>query len=504
MAAADENTSSGTGAVASEPATGSRSGSALALPRGLVSREKRTISLPRVTLGPFFAWLAIAAIVAATAAIAVFASAGPSILVPRSTATFPGWLAGPLHGIFGHLPNDRPTLELGMSLVLVGLLVPYLLALASVRSISMRALWIVIGVLSVLLLLTPPLQLTDLFNYLGYARLGALHHLNPYAHVIAEARRDPVYLFASWHNLHSPYGELFTLLTYPLGLLSLPLAYWILKVVTVVAAIAGLWSVSVCARRLGRDPRVAVAFIAFNPIFLIYAVGGFHIDLLMFLGFAAALALFFNRRDLAAGGALLAAIAVKFTAVLLLPFMLVAAREWGRRARMIAGIALALIPLAALSLWLFGSHLPNISDQNRILTQFSIPNVLGLLLGVGGGTRAVLRDMEIIVFVVAAYQLVRALLDADRDWLAGAGWATLALIASAAWLMPWYVIWLLPLAALARSTTLRVVAVTLTLYLVLTLGPYTTYALNQHRLDLLSTPAGQASKTLEHKLESTP
>src|SRR5205823_5782239 len=199
--------------------------------------------------------------------------------------------------------------------------------------------------------------LTDLFNYLGYARLGALHHLNPYTHVIGEGTRDPVFLLSSWHNLHSPYGELFMLILYPLGLISLSLAYWTLKVVTVIAAVAALWLISLCARRLGRDPRVAVAFVALNPVFLIYAIGGFHEDLLMFLGAAAALALFLGRRDVAAGASLLAAIAIKFTAILLLPFMFVVGRDWGRRARLVVGLVLVLIPLAALSLWQFGTHL---------------------------------------------------------------------------------------------------------------------------------------------------
>lgn len=489
--------------AASNPKTSSPRG-AVALPRAISSGRRLSLSLPRIAVGPYFAWLALAAIVAATAAVAVFASAGPSILVPRSTAVFPGWLAGPLHGLFGQLPSDRATLELGMSALLVGMLIPYLVALVSVHTITMRALWVVIGVLAVLLLLTPPLQLSDLFNYLGYGRLGALHNLNPYTHVIAEARRDPIFLLASWHNLRAPYGELFVLLLYPLGLLSLPLAYWTLKVLTVIAAVAGLWLVSVSAKRLGRDPRVAVAFVALNPVFLLYAIGGFHEDLLMFLGSTAAIALFLNRRDLSAGASLLAAIAIKFTAVLLLPFMFLAGRGWDRRARLVAGVVLAAIPLAAISLWLFGAHLPNIADQNRILTQFSIPNVIGLLLSVGGGTHSVLRVMELVVILVSAYQLLRMLLDPDRDWLAGAGWATLALIASVAWLMPWYVLWLLPLAALARSTMLRVVAVTLTLFLALTLGPDTTYQLGLHNVNLLNTPAGKASAVIEHKLESGP
>ena len=40
------------------------------------------------------------------------------------------------------------------------------------------------------------------------------------------------------------------------------------------------------------------------------------------------------------------------------------------------------------------------------------------------------------------------------DWIAGAGWAALALLVTAASLLPWYVAWLLPLAALGRDRRL--------------------------------------------------
>jgi hypothetical protein len=53
--------------------------------------------------------------------------------------------------------------------------------------------------------------------------------------------------------------------------------------------------------------------------------------------------------------------------------------------------------------------------------------------------------MNVLIVLVVGYQLLRR-----RDWLSGAGWATLALLASLGWLMPWYVIWLLPLARCAR------------------------------------------------------
>lgn len=446
------------------------------------------------------AWVAIGVLIAVIAATALFAASGPSILVPRSTVSFPGWMAGPLHGLFGHLPETRSALEVWSSVALIGMFCAYGVLLVCIRTLSMRAIWIVVGVLCALLLLTPPLQLTDVFDYLGYARLGALHGLNPYTHVLAAVSQDPSYVFSTWHNLHSPYGELFTALSYPLGLVPLSVATWTLKVATIAAAGGLLWLIAVCARRLGRDPRFPVAFIAFNPIFLAYALGGFHNDLFMLLASTGAIALFLARRDRAAGALLIVAVAIKFMALLILPFMVLAAWRDGRRWRVLTGAVLAAVALVALSLLLFGATLPNVAQQTKILTQFSIPNLVGLAFGVGGGTHTVLRDMTILVGLVTIYQLVRYARDSRRDWIAGSGWATVALIASASWLMPWYVIWVLPLAALGRSRALRVTAVVATLFLILTLSPGTTYLLSANNVSLLHTPAGRASRALQHKL----
>ena len=149
--------------------------------------------------------------------------------------------------------------------------------------------------------MSPPLQLNDVWNYLGYARLGALHHFNPYTHVIRQEFFDPVYAFSTWHNLRSPYGSLFTALTYPLAFVSLPVAYWTLKVVTVLLSLCFIALVWQCARQLGRDPRFAVVFVAFNPIYLIYAVGGFHNDFFMLVPSMGAISLMLARRDRAVG-----------------------------------------------------------------------------------------------------------------------------------------------------------------------------------------------------------
>ncbi len=465
-----------------------------ALPRMPAGVSER---LPRVhvAFGPTAGRVAIGILVVATLAVVAGAAAGPSILVPRSVDAFPNWEAGPLHDVFTRVITNPKTLGLVFSGVLAVMVLAYGVALGAVRTLSMRTIAIAVVALHAILLLSPPLQLTDLFNYLGYARLGGLHDLNPYTHVISQELFDPVYRFASWHGLRSPYGWLFTALTYPMASVSLPVAYWTLKIATVLMSLGFVALIWQCARQLGRDPRFAVAFVAFNPIFLIYAVAGFHNDFFMLVPMLGAVSLLLTRRDRGAGAVLMLAVAVKFTAVLLLPFLLVAARTRQRRIAVLVGAALGAIPLAALSLALFGLSIPNLAQQSSVLTGFSIPNLFGLLVHIGGATPLLLKVAAVGVVLVVAHQFYR-----NRDWLAGAGWATLALIASLGWLMPWYVIWLLPLAALGTSVRLRQVAALLSVFLLLTFIPATAIYMSDHHINLLSTQAGQAASSLQYKL----
>lgn len=467
---------------------------AVTLPRVSIDLRAR-LPRVRVSLGPRSGIAAIGVLGVCALAIVATAAAGPSILVPRSVQTFPGWEAGPLHYLAARLILNPQTLGLAFSAVLVLMLVAYGVALAALRSLSMRTIAIAVVALNLIMLLSPPMQLTDLFNYLGYARLGGLHALNPYAHGIRPETFDPVYRFSSWHNLRSPYGPLFTALTYPLAFVSLPAAYWIFKLVTVALSLTFVWLTYVCARRLGRDPRFAVAFVALNPIFVVYEVGGFHNDFFMLVPMMGSIALMLARRDRTAGAVLMLAVAVKVTAILLLPFLLVAAVTRRRRLNVLLGAVLGALPLAALSVSLFGLSLPNLAQQSALLTSFSIPNLFGDLLHIGGGSPTLLRVATVCVVLVVAHQFYR-----NRDWLAGAGWATLALIASLGWLMPWYVIWLLPLAALGTSVWLRRLAAVLTVYLLLTFLPATALYMADHGVNLLQSPAGQASLSLQNKL----
>ena len=99
--------------------------------------------------------------------------------------------------------------------------------------------------------------------------------------------------------------------------------------------------------------------------------------------------------------------------------------------------------------------------------------------------------LQLCVVAVIIYQLLR-----NRDWLSGAGWATAALIASLGSLWPWYVVWLLPLAAIASSTRLRAVALALTVFVVITSIPYTQKFLGSEGINPMAGPVGRAANAL--------
>jgi Glycosyltransferase family 87 len=489
---------SGSSVPVAAAATATPSDATVALPRFAplrVPRALRSLRWPDVEFGPTAGRIALATITVCALAMVLFSTHGPTILVPRSSQIYASWEAGPLYHVLAPFSVGATATNFALSGLILAMLASYLVALGALRALPMRLIAGCVVAVQLILLLGPPFQLTDMFNYLGYARLGGLHGLNPYTHVIGQEMHDPVYHFATWANLHSPYGELFSALTYPLAFLSLPVAYWIVKVATVSLSLALVAIVSICARRLGRDPRYAAVLVGLNPIFLVYAVGGFHNDFFMLVPAVGAIALLLSRRDRTAGAVLMLAVAVKFTAILLLPFLLVGAATARRRWNVVIGAVLAGIPLLAMSLALFGFSLPNLSQQNTLLTPFSFPNLFGYFIGVGGGTSGVLR-LASVALVVVVVLLVRR----RGDWISHAGWATVALIASLAWVMPWYVIWVLPLAALGSSLWLRRAALVMTVFLVLVFLPSSSKFWNLINFNPLSGSAGQASQTLQAKL----
>jgi hypothetical protein len=267
------------------------------------------------------------------------------------------------------------------------------------------------------------------------------------------------------------------------------------------AFVALVWK---CARQLGYDPRFAVLFVALNPTILLSGIGGFHNDPVMLVPMMAAVSLLLARRYRLAGAVLAIAIGVKPTIALLLPFMMLAARPGRGSLKVLMGTVLGAIPLAALSIATFGTSMPNVADQSIIVTPLGPVNLVGVLFHLGGASPAVERASKIVLVVTVAALLIAVTWRRRPDWISGAGWATLALLACTAWLMPWYIVWALPLVALSPSIRLRRAMILFTLFAAATFLPVTTIMLSKNHVKLMKSPADQIATWKLYSFQHAP
>jgi alpha-1,6-mannosyltransferase len=325
--------------------------------------------------------------------------------------------------------------------------------------------------LHVLFLLAPPLLSHDVFSYIAYARLGVANHLNPYTHAPIDIPADPGFAHAGSIHAVSAYGPLFTLLTYPLSPLGVPAAFWILKAVAALSSLGVVWLVWRIAEWLRRDPLVPALAVGLNPLVLVHVVGGAHNEALTVLVTLAGTALWLRGRE--AGGVLVATVAagIKASAGIVVPFLVVASRRRLKTAvaAVATAAAIALIGIAA-----FGTHaldaLSLINSNQDRSSRFSLPYKTAQLLGaLLPGGRLDYRDAVRAAFAVAlAAVFVWLLWQTWRGTIAvidAIAWTTLAVLLASAWLVPWYILWLLPFAALARDRRLQVATLALTAWM---------------------------------------
>jgi alpha-1,6-mannosyltransferase len=432
--------------------------------------------------------LAVAGVLTGCVGFALAQAERPSFLAPPTIHGDPSWLAGPLAGLWPSLTRSAPSLEWGASMALLAMTACWLLAVACAPRLGLRVILPAAIAAIAVLTLAPPFSLTDTFNYLHYARMGPLYGLNPYTHLPIEASADPIYRWTTWHHLRSPYGPLFTFAFQLLAPLGVAQEYWTLKVAVAVAAVCVAVLVALLAKRFGRDPATAVAFVMLNPLVLIYGIGGVHNDVFVLALLLGGMLLVQTRAAALGGVSWAAAVAIKLSAGLAVPFLLVGAT---RRLRVAGGLALGAAGAAALVFFAFGGHLPNDGQQDRLVVALGPANLLGLALG-HGGLDAGLRHT--LTVALGAGTLALALWTwRTRNWAAGAAWSAVLLLLTLGWVVPWYVLWVLPFAALAPRPAPRAVAVALTVYLLLIWAPASAPALHQFGEYPSATATGRAN-----------
>jgi hypothetical protein len=412
-------------------------------------------------------------LLAATLEIVLDGAVGHSPLIPKSP-DIASWLGG-----IGERLGYRVFLIalLSYSGAFVGIL---LLA----RRISSRWAIALTVALQMIVFVGPVLISTDVFSYIAYARMGVVHAVNPYLHGPTSIASDPVYRYVGkdWVKVATAYGPLYTLLSYPLAPLGVVGALWGMKLEALLASAGTL------------------ALVGVNPLWVIYGLGGAHNDLIMTLFLMGAVALTLaseqrqavveggsgeevghvgqmagsggsgglrgeigrafrrgSRSETYAGAAVVGATLIKATGIVLLPFMLLSRR----RLAPLIGAAVAALGGALIAFVVFGIHgVDIVSALNRdaaFVGTDSFPTEISHLLGKPGVfpiDHDLLKAGLVLIVLHLMWRTWRG-----YDWVAASAWTLLAIAVTSTWLLAWYTLWSLPLAAISRDR--RVIYATL-------------------------------------------
>jgi alpha-1,6-mannosyltransferase len=366
--------------------------------------------------------------------------------------------------------------------------------------------WVVGGLIVVAVVAfacAPVLLSHDAFSYVDYARLGVKHGLDPYVNAPEAAPTDPAFAHVTWTETPSAYGPLFTIATYPLAWLPVWAAIAVLKAVAAISVLGLAWVVSRLAAWRGVDESQAAAFVALNPLVLVHVVGGAHNDgLAMFLAMLGVAALVI-RREASSGAFLVASAAIKSSSLFVAPFAFVEAIRESRPPRpltpaaattagalppspdqkhqwqlgfrsgdggaspvvRLAGGALAAAVVFVVVGWVAFAwhwlHAFGLAGENQGRTShLSIPVTFARLTGID---ESAVRVAALVLFGVAVVWLLVKTWQ-GFDWIRAAAWAGFGLLLATSWLLPWYLVWPLPLVAVARDRRLAILLLALTAY----------------------------------------
>jgi len=231
------------------------------------------------------------------------------------------------------------------------------------------------------------------------------------------------------------------------------------------AAADALALVAVVARLApcrGVEPVRAAAFVGLNPLLLVHVVGGPHNDgvamLLAMLAVAAAL----GAAEASGGAAFVLAAGVKASSAFAMPFALLGTGV--RRRRFLLGAAAAFALLASIAWAAFGldwlGSLSVAGDNLGKTSHMSVPITFSRIAGVD---RDIAQSAALYIYGgLFAYLLIWTW--RGGDWVRAAGWAGAGLLVATTWLLPWYLIWALPFAAISRDRALQLLVLALTAF----------------------------------------
>jgi alpha-1,6-mannosyltransferase len=336
--------------------------------------------------------------------------------------------------------------------------------------VSVRAVVVLVIGAHVALLLLPLLFSRDAYSYAFYGRIAGVYGGNPYVQTPLDHSGDLLwnYVGAKWVDTPAVYGPAWSTLSaglskfYPRPVDHVE-TYRLLAIAASLATCAAIvWVV-----RRERPDRVAFALAAFgaNPVVLFHAAGSGHNDLLVALAIVSAFGLVARRHERAAVAVLAVGALVKAVALLPLVLLIVWAvarrAEADRRATLVSYGGLAATIGLAFAVPYLQLHDPTLgmlelaSHEGWLAPSASLERIVNLVSfeTVGGLARLAFAGIMIAMFVALCRDVWRRAASMEpRELATSWAWALLLLTLLGPVLLPWYVVWTLPLVwALPRT-----------------------------------------------------
>lgn len=307
----------------------------------------------------------------------------------------------------------------------------------------------------------PVLLSTDAYTYWARARVSVAHGGNPYVDAPSRYPGDPALerMGASWRDRPTGYGPAFTLASEGHAAVageSPARAAFLYRLLAALALVA----LTALAALVAARSAFAAAFVGWNPLLALHFAGGGHNDAWVMVLVLGTLALAGRGRPRAAGAAWAGAIALKWFPAALLPLVVLEGRKRGHGPG-VAGFAAAAAAVGALATWRYGGEwlraFTSFSDQLGRTTSLAPAS---WLTAAGVPETAAIAGLGAVLAAVYAWLLREA-------WRGRArlGVCAGAMLLTTSWLVPWYAVWIVPLAAIEEDRLARWLALGLSAYL---------------------------------------
>jgi len=296
----------------------------------------------------------------------------------------------------------------------------------------------------------------DGYYYVFFARLFGVYGVNPYVLVSPITINDGIFAqeFPLLHNppFPDPYGPGFTLLAGLIGKLesgaSLWAQLWTWRCMSVAACALILAAVARIVKKIAPQERARrVAIVAFHPLTLYESAAGGHNDFLMVAATAWSFALV-DELPLIAGLLLGAAIAIKYFAAILLPFIALRAARKSVVAAAIVVVLAVLVPVLCFHPFAFGTVGQATMAKVGSSLSMSLNWLLALPLFALKASDSVVRSVQFAILTAFALVTLTAIVRYARTLCNADMFRSItALLWSLPALHPWYSAWLVPVCA---------------------------------------------------------